>query len=110
MDNASVSKGVFVHKGAYKIGNKKTKFEQPDYINEPWHLTYKETWDGIQNAMEDVRLSMFQEILNNLESFVSKVKDKPIEQLDEIQAAIVLAGDKIKYIFRVFFTIERFLK
>lgn len=52
---------------------------------------------------------MFQEILNNLESFVTKVKNKPIE-LDEIQAAIVLAGDKIKYIFRVFFTIERFLK
>lgn len=53
---------------------------------------------------------MFQEILNNLESFVTKVKNEPIEQLDEIQTAIVLAGDKIKYIFRVFFTIERFLK
>lgn len=53
---------------------------------------------------------MFQEILNNLESFVTKVKNEPIEQLDEIQTAIVLAGDKIKYIFTVFFTIERFLK
>lgn len=54
---------------------------------------------------------MFQEILNDLESFVTKIKNKPIEQLDEIQAAIVLAGDKIKYIvFRVFFTIEHFLK
>lgn len=51
---------------------------------------------------------MFQEILNNLESFVTKVKNEPIEQLDEIQTAIVLAGDKIKYIFRVFSQLNAF--
>lgn len=37
---------------------------------------------------------MFQQILIDLESFVSKVKEKPIESLEnEIQTAILLTGD-----------------
>ncbi|KAF3427144.1 hypothetical protein E2986_02465 [Frieseomelitta varia] len=93
MDNVSVSKGVFAHKGAYKIGNKHTKFEPLDFLNEPWYLTYSETWKSIQNAIEDIRSSMFQQILNDLESFVSKIKAKPIEQFEnEIQTAILLTG------------------
>ncbi|XP_060814863.1 origin recognition complex subunit 3 isoform X2 [Bombus pascuorum] len=93
MDNVSVSKGVFVHKGAYKIGNKQTKFEPPDYLNASWYLTYKETWESIQNAIEAIRSNMFQQVLNDLESFVSKIKDKPIEEFqNEIQTAILLTG------------------
>ncbi|XP_076766421.1 origin recognition complex subunit 3 isoform X2 [Xylocopa sonorina] len=42
---------------------------------------------------KDIRFNMLQQILNDLESFVSKVKDKPIEELEnEIQTAIVLTG------------------
>ncbi|XP_003486245.1 origin recognition complex subunit 3 isoform X1 [Bombus impatiens] len=93
MDNVSVSKGVFVHKGAYKIGNKQTKFEPPDYLNASWYLTYKETWESIQNAIEAIRSNMFQQALDDLQSFVSKVKDKPIEEFqNEIQTAILLTG------------------
>ncbi|CAD1477203.1 unnamed protein product, partial [Heterotrigona itama] len=90
---ASLTKGVFAHKGAYKIGNKHTKFEPLDYLNEPWYLTYCETWENIQNAIEDIRSNMFQQVLNDLESFVSKIKAKPIEQVEnEIQTAILLTG------------------
>ncbi|XP_020720428.1 origin recognition complex subunit 3 isoform X2 [Bombus terrestris] len=93
MDNVSVSKGVFVHKGAYKIGNKQTKFEPPDYLNASWYLTYKETWESIQNAIETIRSNMFQQVLDDLQSFVSKIKDKPIEEFqNEIQTAILLTG------------------
>ncbi|KAK1134513.1 hypothetical protein K0M31_007294 [Melipona bicolor] len=93
MDNVSVSKGVFAHKGAYKIGNKHTKFQPLDYLNEPWYRTYSETWKSIENAIEDIRTGMFQQVLNDLESFVSKIKAKPIEQLEnEIQTAILLTG------------------
>ncbi|CAL7940147.1 unnamed protein product [Xylocopa violacea] len=93
MENVSVSKGVFVHKGAYKIGDKQTKLFEPDYLNEPWYLAYNEIWSSIQKAAEDIRFNMLQQILNDLESFVSKVKDKPIEELEnEIQTAIVLTG------------------
>ncbi|XP_071859979.1 origin recognition complex subunit 3 isoform X2 [Bombus fervidus] len=93
MDNVSVSKGVFVHKGAYKIGNKQTKFEPPDYLNASWYLTYKETWESIQNAIEAIRSNMFQQVLDDLQSFVSKIKDKPLEEFqNEIQTAILLTG------------------
>ncbi|XP_050585772.1 origin recognition complex subunit 3 isoform X2 [Bombus affinis] len=93
MDNVSVSKGVFVHKGAYKIGNKQTKFEPPDYLNASWYLSYKETWESIQNAIETIRSNMFQQVLDDLQSFVSKIKDKPIEEFqNEIQTAILLTG------------------
>lgn len=36
---------------------------------------------------------MFQQALDDLQSFVSKVKDKPIEEFqNEIQTAILLTG------------------
>lgn len=44
---------------------------------------------------------MFQQILDDLESFVSKVKERPVEELEnEIQTAILLTGDyySISYI------------
>nr|XP_034184069.1 origin recognition complex subunit 3 [Osmia lignaria] len=93
MDNASVSKGVFAHKGSYKIGKKPAKFKSVDYFNEPWYLAYNETWTSTQKAAEDIRINMFHELLANLESFVSKVKETPIEQLEDgIQTAVVLTG------------------
>ncbi|XP_015431243.1 PREDICTED: origin recognition complex subunit 3 [Dufourea novaeangliae] len=93
MDNVSVSKGVFVHKGKYKIGDKSTKFQSPDYFSVPWYLAYKEIWESIQEATEDIRFSMFQQILTDLESFVTNVKTKPLESLEnEISTAIVLTG------------------
>ena len=93
MDNVSVSKGVFAHKGSYKIGDKRAKLRSPDYFEEPWYLAYNETWTSIEKATEDIRSNMFQQILIDLESFVSKVKEKPIESLEnEIQTAILLTG------------------
>lgn len=39
---------------------------------------------------------MFQQILNNIKSFVSNVKAQPVQSLEnEIQSAIVLTGDNI---------------
>ncbi|KOC66063.1 Origin recognition complex subunit 3, partial [Habropoda laboriosa] len=85
--------GVFTHKGSYKIGKKQTKFKLPDYLDEPWYLAYKKIWTSIENATEDTRSNMFQQILQDLKSFVSKVRDKSIEQLEnEIQTAILLTG------------------
>nr|XP_003701279.1 PREDICTED: origin recognition complex subunit 3 isoform X1 [Megachile rotundata] len=93
MNNASVSKGVFAYKGSYKIGKKSQKFKSVDYFNEPWYLAYDETWSSIQKAAEDIRLNMFQEILTNLELFVSKIKETPVEQLEDgIQTAVILTG------------------
>ena len=47
---------------------------------------------------------MFQQVLNDLESFVSKIKAKPIEQFEnEIQTAILLTGDLIEYISKILF-------
>ncbi|CAK9816427.1 Origin recognition complex subunit 3 [Anthophora plagiata] len=96
MDNVSVSKGVFVHKGNYKIGRKQRKCKLSDYLNEPWYLAYEKIWTSIQNAIEDIRSNMIQQILQDLKSFVSKVRDKSIEQLgNEIQTAILLTGVNI---------------
>ncbi|XP_017761181.1 PREDICTED: origin recognition complex subunit 3 [Eufriesea mexicana] len=93
MDNVSVSKGVFPHKGAYKIGSRQSEFQSPDYCNEPWYLTYEETWESIQTAVEDMRSNTFQQILRDLQSFVSKIKERPLEQFEnEIQTALVLTG------------------
>ncbi|XP_053973901.1 origin recognition complex subunit 3 [Hylaeus volcanicus] len=93
MDNVSVSKGVFVHKGSYKIGDKNTKFVAPDYLTEPWYLSYEETWTTIQNAIENIRSTVFQQILDGIEHFVFNFKEKSIESLgNEIQTAIVLTG------------------
>ena len=89
-----MSKGVFAHKGSYKIGDKKANLRLPDYFEEPWYLAYNETWTSIEKAAEAIRSNMFQQILSDLESFVSKVKEKPIESLEnEIQTAILLTGD-----------------
>ena len=88
-----MSKGVFAHKGSYKIGDKKANLRLPDYFEEPWYLAYNETWTSIEKAAEAIRSNMFQQILSDLESFVSKVKEKPIESLEnEIQTAILLTG------------------
>ncbi|XP_076379129.1 origin recognition complex subunit 3 isoform X3 [Megalopta genalis] len=93
MDNVSVSKGVFAHKGRYKIGDRNRKHKQPDYLNEPWYFAYKECWASIEEATEHIRSTMFQQILKDIASFVSKVKKKPLESLEnEIQTAIVLTG------------------
>ncbi|XP_076287775.1 origin recognition complex subunit 3 [Lasioglossum baleicum] len=93
MDNVSVSKGVFAHKGKYRIGDKRRKFQLATYFNDPWYLAYKECWTSIQKATEHIRSTMFQQILTDLASFVSKVKDRPLESLEnEIQTAIVLTG------------------
>lgn len=47
---------------------------------------------------------MFQQVLNDLESFVSKIKAKPIEQFEnEIQTAILLTGDLFEYISKIHF-------
>ncbi|OAD54577.1 Origin recognition complex subunit 3 [Eufriesea mexicana] len=87
------SPGVFPHKGAYKIGSRQSEFQSPDYCNEPWYLTYEETWESIQTAVEDMRSNTFQQILRDLQSFVSKIKERPLEQFEnEIQTALVLTG------------------
>ncbi|XP_076237844.1 origin recognition complex subunit 3 [Calliopsis andreniformis] len=93
MDNVSMSKGVFPNKGKYKIGDRKARHSASDYFSQPWYLAYKETWTNIQKATEDIRSNMFQQILTNLQSFVSNVKAKTLENLEnEIQSAIVLTG------------------
>lgn len=55
---------------------------------------------------------MFQQVLDDLQSFVSKIKDKPIEQFqNEIQTAILLTGNIIKYICIIFLNlVTRFMK
>lgn len=46
---------------------------------------------------------MFQQVLDDLQSFVSKIKDKPIEEFqNEIQTAILLTGNIIEYICIIF--------
>ncbi|XP_076173479.1 origin recognition complex subunit 3 isoform X2 [Ptiloglossa arizonensis] len=93
MDHVSVSKGVFAHKGCYKIGHNKSELLESDYFNEPWYIAYKKAWENIQNAKEEITSNMLQQILNELESFVSNIKEKSIESLEnEIQTALVLTG------------------
>lgn len=55
---------------------------------------------------------MFQQALDDLQSFVSKVKDKPIEEFqNEIQTAILLTGNIIEYICIIFLNLmTRFMK
>ncbi|XP_078036177.1 origin recognition complex subunit 3 isoform X2 [Augochlora pura] len=111
MDNVSVSKGVFAHKGNYKIGDSNRKHRQPDYLNEPWYLAYIECWARIEEATEHIRSTMFQQILKDIVHFVSKVKKKPLESLEnEIQTAIVLTGinvsDHAEMFTRIITTIE----
>ncbi|XP_076621406.1 origin recognition complex subunit 3 [Colletes latitarsis] len=93
MDNVSVSKGVFAYEGAYKIGQKRKKFALPNYFDEPWYVSFQLAWSRIQNAAEDIRSNMFQQILDDLDSFVSTIKEKTLESLEnEIHTAIVLTG------------------
>lgn len=54
---------------------------------------------------------MFQQVLNDLESFVSKIKDKPIEEFqNEIQTAILLTGNIIEYIRIILNLMTGFMK
>ncbi|XP_012225916.1 origin recognition complex subunit 3 isoform X2 [Linepithema humile] len=93
MENVSVSKGIFAYKGSYKIGKKKNKVPCPEYFNEPWYTAYNETWRYIEQAAENVRSKMFQEVMSNLEFFVSKVKATPLNTTShEINTAILLTG------------------
>ncbi|KYN17525.1 Origin recognition complex subunit 3 [Trachymyrmex cornetzi] len=93
MENVSLSKGVFAYKGSYKIGKKKKKVECPAYFNEPWYIAYDETWGYIEQAAQNVRSKMFQQVISNLESFVSKIKATPLnESFHEIATAILLTG------------------
>ncbi|XP_071646332.1 origin recognition complex subunit 3 [Temnothorax longispinosus] len=93
MENVSLSKGVFSYKGSYKIGKKRKKVKSPAYLNEPWYIAYNETWGYIEQAAENVRSKMFQQVISNLESFVSKIKATPLNVLsNEIATAILLTG------------------
>ncbi|KYN08512.1 Origin recognition complex subunit 3 [Cyphomyrmex costatus] len=85
--------GVFAYKGSYKIGKKKKKVIYPAYFNEPWYIAYNETWGYIEQAAENVRSKMFQQVISNLESFVSKVKATPLNvSFHEIATAVLLTG------------------
>ncbi|KAG5325301.1 ORC3 protein, partial [Pseudoatta argentina] len=85
--------GVFAYKGSYKIGKKKKKVKCPTYFNEPWYIAYDETWGYIKQAAENVRSKMFQQVISNLESFVSKKKATPLNgSFHEIATAILLTG------------------
>jgi len=44
-------------------------------------------------TFQNVRLKMFQEVMSNLESFVSKVKATPLNTSHEIATAILLTGE-----------------
>ncbi|XP_018394977.1 PREDICTED: origin recognition complex subunit 3 [Cyphomyrmex costatus] len=93
MENVSLTKGVFAYKGSYKIGKKKKKVIYPAYFNEPWYIAYNETWGYIEQAAENVRSKMFQQVISNLESFVSKVKATPLNvSFHEIATAVLLTG------------------
>ncbi|XP_029662947.1 origin recognition complex subunit 3 [Formica exsecta] len=93
MENVSVSKGVFAYKGSYKIGKKKKKVKCPEYFNEPWYIAYSETWRYIEQAAENVRSKMFQQVMFNLETYVSKIKSSPLNTMSyEIATAILLTG------------------
>ncbi|XP_018352280.1 PREDICTED: origin recognition complex subunit 3 [Trachymyrmex septentrionalis] len=93
MENVSLSKGVFAYKGSYKIGKKKKKIKCPAYFDEPWYIAYDETWGYIEQATENVRSKMFQQVISNLKSFVSKIKATPLNgSFHEIATAILLTG------------------
>lgn len=63
------------------------------YLNEPWYIAYNETWGYIEQAAENVRSKMFQQVISNLESFVSKIKATPLNvSSHEIATAILLTG------------------
>ncbi|KAI4497623.1 hypothetical protein M0802_007163 [Mischocyttarus mexicanus] len=93
MDNISVSKGVFAHKGSYKIGQKKTTRSNYDYSKELWYIAYKETWDTIQTKAESIRSNMICQLISDLQSFVSSVKSNSIDVFErEIPTAMLLTG------------------
>ncbi|XP_025155022.1 origin recognition complex subunit 3 [Harpegnathos saltator] len=100
MENVSMSKGVFAHKGSYTIGKKKKKkkgrdhrAQNPEYSNEPWYVAYSEMWRYIEQALENVRSRMFHKVMSNLEHFVSKAKTSPLNATSkEIATAILLIG------------------
>ncbi|GAB1859503.1 Origin recognition complex subunit 3 [Camponotus japonicus] len=93
MENVSVSKGVFAYKGSYRIGKRKRKAKYPEYFDEPWYIAYSETWRYIEQAAENVRAKMFQQVMSNLETFVSKIKSNPLNTTSyEIPTAILLTG------------------
>ncbi|KAH0947979.1 hypothetical protein HN011_007458 [Eciton burchellii] len=93
MENVSVSKGVFAYKGSYKIGKKRKRTQCLEYLRQPWHVAYSETWSRIEQAAEAVRSKMFQRVMSNLESFVSRIKTTPLSATShEIPTAILLTG------------------
>lgn len=88
-----MSKGVFAYKGSYKIGKKKKKVNSLEYLNEPWYIAYSKIWKYIEQAAENVRSKMFQQVMSNLETFVSKIKSSPLNTTCyEIATAILLTG------------------
>ncbi|KAK2584685.1 hypothetical protein KPH14_007025 [Odynerus spinipes] len=93
MDNVSVSKGVFAHVGSYKIGQHKQARCRYNYFNEPWYIAYKETWNAIQSEAESARSNMIHQVISDLQSFVSSVKNNTIDIFDnEIPTAMLLTG------------------
>ncbi|EZA61918.1 Origin recognition complex subunit [Ooceraea biroi] len=90
MENVSVSKGIFAHKGNYKIGKKRKSTQNLEYCNEPWYVAYSETWRRIEQAAENVRSEMFQQVMSNLKSFVLAIKANPLTTSHEIATAILL--------------------
>ncbi|XP_026826170.1 origin recognition complex subunit 3 [Ooceraea biroi] len=92
MENVSVSKGIFAHKGNYKIGKKRKSTQNLEYCNEPWYVAYSETWRRIEQAAENVRSEMFQQVMSNLKSFVLTIKANPLTTSHEIATAILLTG------------------
>ncbi|XP_014612811.1 PREDICTED: origin recognition complex subunit 3 [Polistes canadensis] len=96
MGDISVSKGVFAHKGSYKIGQKKSTRSNYDYSNELWYTAYKETWDIIHTKAESIRSNMISQLISDLQSFVSSVRSNSIDIFErEIPTAMLLTGVNI---------------
>ncbi|XP_015175736.1 PREDICTED: origin recognition complex subunit 3 isoform X2 [Polistes dominula] len=96
MGDISVSKGVFPHKGSYKIGQKKAIRNNYDYSNELWYITYKEIWDMIQTKAECIRSNMISQLISDLQSFVLSVQSNSIDIFkNELPTAMLLTGVNI---------------
>ncbi|XP_057339498.1 origin recognition complex subunit 3 [Microplitis mediator] len=95
MDDVSVSKGVFAHKGNYKIGSarKKSQANLNIYDNELWYDAYKHVWSTIKTCAEEINNSMFKQILIDIKKYIKDIKDDDNNNfLNEISTAILLTG------------------
>ncbi|XP_067003057.2 origin recognition complex subunit 3 [Anabrus simplex] len=73
-DTLSLSKGCFVFNnkpGAKPKKSKKAQRTRRILCNDPWYLSFKDTWNTIEKRLKSLQHSTFSEILHNLIQYVN---------------------------------------